>query len=353
MKFLVIRSDCGFGDRVITLTTAIAYARVTNRTLVIDWRDYVWCGNNQENDFDYYYEPIHNNYMPLKKFLLYYHQNMSNLTVWPPGAKVQCQPYSTKQNINMDVCGIKKNQDKLYSNDIFVNIIHRKEKDFTEDIVILYQHVTRPIQTLIEFPGLKPTKVIINKINADPFKINVIDKKIPYLCVHLRGADRMNNINSFNNGSYNPEEYIQRVCKDIREDIKDVLVISDTKELVDTFVKLYSHKFRIHQTNNMKSKDKISLHTDKNIKNKVKFNTEMLKDFHFMLLAVFVYSDGVSYFSMSPKIIKMFKMCKSRDEVEKVNQYIRNVGSDVGIASQFRELRQEEMDKFKKNVIKA
>ena len=30
----------------------------------------------------------------------------------------------------------------------------------------------------------------------------------------------------------------------------------------------------------MKSKDKISLHTDKNIKNKVKFNTEMLKDFH-------------------------------------------------------------------------
>jgi hypothetical protein len=341
MKVVIIRSDCGFGDRIITLTTAINYAKKTNRLLVIDWRDHVWCGNNQEYDFDYYYDLKLPNYVPLKKFLTMYEQNKHKLTVWPGYAKVLTRPYNKKQNANFDNAAYAPRDALGYSKDIFVEIIKDQREDIDANVVILYQYVTRPIQTLRHFTGLIMKEPLKIKVNEDPFKINVLDKGIKYNVVHLRGTDRMNE-NSFKNGSGSPEEYTEMMYNKIQSDIKDILLISDTQVLIDTFIRKYNNKFIIHQTNNKKSANNKSLHNQE-AKNKIKLNIEMLKDFYFLLRSENIYTDGISYFSMCPHIIKKYSKCKTEEDIKKVDNYIIEVGSKMGIPVNQRALREKEL----------
>ena len=341
MKVVIIRSDCGFGDRIITLTTAINYAKKTNRLLVIDWRDHIWCGNNQEYDFDYYYDLKLPNYVPLKKFLTLYEQKKDKLTVWPSYARVLNRPYSLKKNSNFDSAAYLPRDMLGYSRDIFIDIISEKEKDIDADIVILYQYVTRPIETLKHFSGLIMKDPLKKKVNEDPFKINILDNGIKYNVIHLRGTDRSDE-NSFKNGSGSPEEYVEMIYNKIDSDIKDVLLISDTQILIDTFIKKYHDKFIIHQTNNKKSTDNKSLHNQA-AKNKLKLNIEMLKDFYFLLRSENIYSDNISYFSMCPLIIKKFSKCKTLEEIKEVDKYISKVGAKMGIPLEQRDLRETEL----------
>lgn len=341
MKFVIIRSNCGFGDRLITLTTAINYAGITGRTIVIDWRDETWCGNNQEYDFDYYYKVTLPNYIPLKQFLIMYEKNKSNLTVFPPYANVLSRPYNIKKNAYFDKAAFMIIENLGYDKNIFNDIIMNKREDIKHDIVMLYQFVTRPIVTLRYFSGIIMKDPLKKNINEDPFKINVLDKKIKYIAVHLRGTDRMNE-NSFKNGSSSPEEYTKMMYNKIDSDIKNVLLLSDTQILIDTFKIKYGDKFTIYETNNKKSTNKTGLHVQK-CKNKIKLNIEMLKDFYFLLRAEAIYSDNISYFSMCPDIINKFSKCKTKEEISSVIEYVHKMGENMGIANNNRELRKKEL----------
>lgn len=341
MKFVIIRSNCGFGDRLITLTTAIQYSKITDRTIVIDWRDEIWCGNNQEYDFDYYYKVTLPNYIPLKQFLIMYEKNKSNLTVFPPYANVLSRPYNYKRNAYFDIAAYWDRDNLGYDINIFSDIIMNEREDIKQDVVIMYQYVTRPIVSLRYFSGIIMKDHLKKNINEDPFKINVLDKKIKYIAVHLRGTDRMNE-NSFKNGSSSPEEYTEMMYNKIDSDIKNVLLLSDTQILIDTFKIKYGDKFNIYYTNNKKSTNKIALHTQK-CKNKIKVNIEMLKDFYFLLRAEAIYSDNISYFSMCPNIINKFCKCKTEEEVYSVVDYVNKIGKNLGITDDNRELRKKEL----------
>ncbi len=343
MKVVVVRSDVGFGDRLITITSAMAYAMKTKRMLVIDFRDSCWCGSDKKNtyyDFDYYYDVKLNYYIPLKKFLTLYEKNKFNWSVWPNYVKVLNIPYSKKMNNHFDIAA-QKNRDELgYSRDIFIDIMNGKQEDLKENVVFFYQYVTRPIQTLKFFQGFVMKEPLKKVINEDPFKINILNKGIKYNVVHLRGTDRMDN-NSFSNGSNNVNDYVEKIYNKIDSDIENILVISDTQILIDTFIDKYKDKFIIHQTNNIKSKNNDPLHTAI-YKNKLRLNLEMLKDFYFLLRSENIYADKISYFSACPILLKKYSKCKSPSEVDKVDEYITIVGKDMGILNSLRELRKTE-----------
>ena len=69
----------------------------------------------------------------------------------------------------------------------------------------------------------------------------------------------------------------------------------------------------------------------------------MVKDFYFLLRSENIYTDGISYFSMCPNIIKKYSKCKTLEDIEKVDIYIMEVGTRMGIPTEQRDLREKEL----------
>ena len=69
----------------------------------------------------------------------------------------------------------------------------------------------------------------------------------------------------------------------------------------------------------------------------------MLKDFYFLLRSENIYTDGISYFSMCPHIIKKYSKCRTREDIGKVDEYIMEVGTRMGIPTEQRPLREKEL----------
>jgi hypothetical protein len=53
-KFLMAKASAGLGNRLLSLCTAMLYAEMSGRTLVIDWRDGAY-GKKGENAFDNFF----------------------------------------------------------------------------------------------------------------------------------------------------------------------------------------------------------------------------------------------------------------------------------------------------------
>lgn len=54
MKYFVVKGCAGLGNRLVTLCQAISYAQKTNRTLLVDWRDGMLGGRNENIFWDYF-----------------------------------------------------------------------------------------------------------------------------------------------------------------------------------------------------------------------------------------------------------------------------------------------------------
>ena len=54
-KFVVCKGTSGMGNRILAACTAILYGEISNRKVVIDWRDNSYSDNNKENAFPTYF----------------------------------------------------------------------------------------------------------------------------------------------------------------------------------------------------------------------------------------------------------------------------------------------------------
>lgn len=57
-KFVISTRIAGFGDLLVSLCSAWQYAKRTNRTLVIDWRQSLYLKDKTQNAFSVFFEPI-------------------------------------------------------------------------------------------------------------------------------------------------------------------------------------------------------------------------------------------------------------------------------------------------------
>ena len=133
MKFLLIKSFSGFGDRIEHLTSLIPYANITNRVIVVDWTDHVWCGNEVHKDFSYYMQINNLNgikTMPLNDFKKYFisKKNSNPLKFLPPFYE---QIILRRSDENDTKYRIGDLTDKI------IKVVRKESEDIEQDMSIL------------------------------------------------------------------------------------------------------------------------------------------------------------------------------------------------------------------------
>lgn len=308
MKYIILKGFEGFGDRLQSLLYCIKYALYTNRILVVDWTDYMWCSSDQEN-FEHYFKLENVNYISYSKFVRMYktYNQKMQFTVFPSIWKDNV----LKQPDNYMY-------DEKYAFNVTMNTIMTKhEKDYDEDIVVFASVQTRVYNCKLFYKYIRLQTNVINFIHKHPFYQNIIQNQKSYISIHLRGGDRMikNNTHVFANQSYNHKNYIQSIVDKLAQQstkIKDVLIVSDSNFLLDECQKLLSKnkKYTVHTTENHKINETNGLHKILRFDNisKEQINTQMIVDFYFLSKAKIVLNDSISNFSNIARLVR-FNPC--------------------------------------------
>ena len=335
MKFIIHRSHAGFGDRLSQLCMCIEVAIQSKRILVVDWRDDIWAGNDEDKDFYYYFTLSDVPHITHSRFLEVTKKIKIN-SVWPfKWEKWENSDLSSgyhedyirfmlfiKQQIKKNgVKGVNKEvltqynyfNEEIESLDIN-NVTHsliKKEHD-----VLIWQDfkVNYPAKCLL-FSKIKFKDNVIKFINDD-INSYIIRNKIPYIAVHLRGTDRTNhNREELCNGSDNTELYINSIVEKIDSNAcKNVMLLTDPNVLKNKFIELYDSKFNVILNSTILLKNNESIHTGK--ENKEINNLHMLKDYNYLIKSIDIYCDGKSYFSNSAKIINnTLKIVKNKNNI--------------------------------------
>lgn len=334
MKFIIHRSRAGFGDRLTQLCMCIEIAIKSKRILVVDWRDNVWAGNDEDKNFYYYFTLNDVPHITYSRFLEVTKKIKIN-SVWPfkwekwencdlSGgyhedyigfmALISEQIKNGVKGVNKEVLSQHKHfNEELESLDIsdFTNSLVKKEHD-----VLIWQDfkVNYPGKCLL-FSKIRFKDNVIKFINDD-INSYIIRNKIPYIAIHLRGTDRTNNFKEeLCNGSDNTELYINSIVEKIDSNTcKNVMLLTDSIVLKNKFIELYDSKFNIILNSTILLKDDKSIHTSK--ENKEINNLHMLKDYNYLIKSIDIYSDGKSYFSNSAKIINnTLKIVKNKNDI--------------------------------------
>lgn len=293
MKFVIHKGLEGFADRLQTLLAVIKYSIKTNRILVIDWTDYEWC-NNDEQDFYHYFHFENLKYMSLKDFKLLYSIFQKN------NINISTYPNIWHNNLFYKYTDYPKEKFHLLENNgIIENISNKIIQDYTQDIIVYINQGYRSFDYSLFNKHIRLNKIVIDKIYNTNFYKNIIAKKIEYTCVHFRLGDRQVN-GKLSNNSLDKIKYIKKLESKINFNIKNILLISDNNSIIELFKTRNANKnIIIHTTNNYKglpNEDKIGLHKLKTT-DKEKMNIEMLIDFYLFSKANYKVNDGISLFS--------------------------------------------------------
>ena len=312
MKCIILKSIEGFGDRLEWLLQSIEYSKKTNRILIIDWSDEMW-GDNDSNFEDYFFLNKLK-YLTLNNFKNnYYSKNMSIIPkIW--NNKLFLHPnkdlYNTEYILNND-------------NNIINDIINNHSKDFNEDIVVISGIKNR---TFI-YSNFKYIKLnIILKNNIYNTTIYKQLQYIPYICIHLRGGDKLIELNrKLQNKSNNLNLYVKNITSklikiNMNKNIKNILILSDTKILLD-YLKLKLKKignYKIYTSKNFLLDNNlinIGLHNlckeelERNNLTKKIINFYTILDFYLLLNSKIIINDDISLFSnMAIKIKENLKI---------------------------------------------
>lgn len=296
MKFVIFKGIEGFCDRLQCLLYVMMYSKKTGRILVIDWTDREWC-HNKELDFSHYFYLKDINYLPLKSFLNLYCiflKNNIELSIYP---KVwEKKLFLVNQNI----------YEKSYlllndENAILTDINEKRIPDFEQDIVVYSGVKKRDFTYSLFYEHFRIKKFILERIYQHSFYKKIISNQKPYICVHLRGGDRMvKDVTSiYFNNSYNIESYLDDIENKINFNLRDVLIISDSQKLINKFIKRNNNRnLKFYTTNNYKAVNGLHKLSKEHAEiSKEEINIQMLIDFYFYIKANQQIGDGISLFS--------------------------------------------------------
>ena len=292
-QFVIFKGYEGFADRLQCLLNIINYCIKTDRILVIDWKDKLW---DTENGFDYYFYLENIKYMKYEDFKIFYSKN-EHLSIYPNTWKNKLFHHPNHK--------IYKKKNKLLT----YNII---DTDLKFDIIVYCGVGIRYLYYDL-FKHFRMHQHILNKIYNHNFYKEIILKKQIYVCIHLRGSDKMVKNKFHYNGSINNDEYIDNLLNKLPGNIINILIISDTTLLINKCIeKLNKYKkYNIYTTDNYKTNLNIGLHQQNMNQlqiSKVQINIEMIIDFYFMIKSEKIINDNYSIFSNSASEIQEYKI---------------------------------------------
>jgi|TARA_B110000208_G_scaffold191994_1_gene261584 hypothetical protein len=293
MKFLVIKSYSGFGDRVEHLLACFKYAVKTQRYMVIDWSDHVWCGNEMNKSFDYYFYLKNVNYMPINDFKKIFIKNKLNntkMSVMPTFFEDIMLKRSDENDVKYKFGDIAQ---------LFREVISDKRKDIEVDILVTTDLDKRNNMGIVSIPNLVYKKVILDFIKEEPNYNFLMNNK--FVTIHLRGSDRSKyteeNRPDLTNYSHHKEKYVDNLISQIPKGTENLLVLTDSTILYDLFMEKIDSKYNVLETNNVRTSGNVGLHLERE-ESKESKNLELLKDFYFMTRSSYVVCDKISRFSL-------------------------------------------------------
>lgn len=304
--YCIIKGAEGFGDRLQCLIYALHYCYVSNRTLVVDWRDPHWSQVK---------------YFPINKFI-----KIKNIEV------IDINDF-LKERYNKELTVSNKKWYNLIDDDKFINyiydtsfgleddnkiikdIIDGNQKDFKENIVVYpgvgfrkyYKNYTQNIQFSDEVDSL------VNEIYE---KYNLI--KNNYICIHIRAKSKnwkhkknMNHKLSRRMDMLFPREerYFENLYKKLQriEESIPVILVSDCQSTAKRWIDKYKKGILI-ENEKIQTKECSGIHLvnleNKDEKYKCKLNMLCLRDFCLMKNSKHLISDQISLFSNMAKLFK-------------------------------------------------
>lgn len=212
-QVLVFKGWEGFADRLQVLSDCIHYCLKHDALLCVDWRDYMW--GQKTEDFSDYFELVNVNVISLADVIKRL-ENGSSIkpSVWTP--KLLSEPPS----------------ELIHFSNFKLNFSNYEKID--SDIVVVNGKGVRTwhIDNLINNIKIKDNliPIITNRL------INI---KLPYTTVHLRGTDRL---------SADPLKTATNEYEGLAPHMKArVFVVSDMKELIDTWTTQFPSSLRVEE----------------------------------------------------------------------------------------------------------
>ena len=232
-KYLILKGYAGLGDRLSSLGYAIKLATDTNRILLIDWSDYMWC--QSENKGFFYYFKLKN--LPENLKIIYGDEEVRNKLIELNNLKnLSIDPKKFQNNL----CNHFKPNDLFEYNDNINIMLKRFNKSDTDILVLCFYFLDKKynISKYIDF------------INTDYKKYDI--------GIHFRNSDRKGDFNNFINQVTSLKNKVDFLNKKI-------YIATDDPSSIDKFKEYLNNPFDYNTK---------FIQTDKGIHNLTKFELD-------------------------------------------------------------------------------
>ncbi len=288
-KYLVIKAKGGMGNRMLCAVTGIIYGQLTDRAVIIDWRDKVY-SDDGSNTFSQFF-----------KSQLVYPE-----TVLPQKATIR--PKIWKSQLDKSMSNMIQTYDPYKHRSI---LIHRKysidirKLDYDEDIIVFWYYTGR-IRLLKRhlqnhLAGLN-TNEVIRKVLTEQMRLSdEVRKRISeyknanwpekVIGVHIRHTDRKTNLTKY-------ERYLHRFLKQFPN--AHIFLATDNQLINQDYHRRFKNVFSTPKwfPDNMNS-----MHQNTNCPNKVANGIEALLDMYLLAECDCLIYSGYSTFSFISRVL--------------------------------------------------
>ncbi len=354
-KWLLIKGANGMGNRIFSLLEGIVYAKLTNRKIVVDWRDEIY-SNNKENSFLYFFKNYFDDLSKINR----------NGTVFP---KIW------KNNLDKSLYDMFRNEGIKNSLDGWEKFsIDINNTKYNEDVLIF---IAFEFGKMFKFYKLLPREWPKDKINLIKFLLNKyiylteeITKEVNsfkeknfkdnVIGVHVRYTDNMNKKFIHYKGtdldSFFP--IIDNLL--LKNKNSKIFLATDNKSILDLFKNKYSNILYFDKYFDIENG---AIHYSKNCDKKI-VAKESLIDLHLLAKCNYlVYSENSSYGRLASllsitnpsKILKVKRYTNFKNKIISP-KYIRkeisrNIDRVIGIFGKYIKFFSPKLHEKLKNII--
>jgi hypothetical protein len=299
-KYVLLKGSAGLGNRIGALIGAIVYAKITGRTLIIDWRDGIYA--------DYGTNSFYN---------LFEIRGLKTIKEIPEIESSSVYPKVWKNNLNLSVHGLKRKQGEITSEKDWHKIMKEKysldlsKTDYKNKILVLYDwffDFKKLENNLSKLPKewqkdreelmkyvIKEHIVIRKKIIKKANKFIDENFKRPVIGIHIRDTDNKKDSSYFH---VNTSKFERVINKELNKNPKSALLLAtDNKDIKEEYKKkyrnliIYDKEFSKNQT--------IGLHKAKDLEKEKMAEDALLEMYLLSKCNSLIYSGNSTYARMA------------------------------------------------------
>ncbi len=167
-QIVVMKGNCGFGDRLQVLSHCINYCKTQNARLCVDWRDRMW--GQKDHDFSDYFDIIDVPVISIEEVVKQMRSGSTvNPVVWTPELMLAIPDEARELKYNLAVTDLQ-------------NITTRIDGD----IIVFNNQGFRKCSNLTIVNNIKIKDTVCEEI-----KQRLIKMSLPCCIIHLRGTDQL------------------------------------------------------------------------------------------------------------------------------------------------------------------